>query len=147
MIGGDTAYISHGELQTGLAEDPATWAPDLADLYAQDFAKLGDERDLLIARESADIVGIAIVAWETSARRRFAVLEDMAVDPERRSAGVGQAMLREIERVVAARGIDWIFLESGLRNTRAHRFFEREGFDKLSEVFGKRLGDGVGPGA
>lgn len=140
MIARDTAYISHGEIQTGLADSPTEWVADLAARFAEDFAAFGDDRDLLVARDtSGSIVGVAIVAWEASARRRFAVLEDMAVDPERRSAGAGRVMLREIEREAAKRKNDWIFLESGLRNTRAHGFFEREGFEKLSEVFGKRL--------
>ena len=40
---------------------------------------------------------------------------------------------------MAARDIDWIFLESGDKNLRAHRFFERAGFPPLSHVFTMRL--------
>ncbi|WP_066795424.1 GNAT family N-acetyltransferase [Sphingomonas soli] len=139
VIGFDTRYISHGEIQTGLSPDGDQWAPDLAQLYRDDFAELGDERDLLTCRDGGTIVGIAVVAWEESARRRFAVLEDMAVEPSRRSHGIGERLIGEIEARVAERGIEWLFLESGLENHRAHGFFERHGFKTVSHVFAKRL--------
>jgi GNAT superfamily N-acetyltransferase len=140
VIGADTAYISHGEIQTGLAEDSHRWAADLARLYADDFAGLGDERDLLLARNpDGSVAGLAVVAWEATSRRAFAVLEDMVVDPDLRSAGLGARIVEEIEAAVRQRGIGWLFLESGLRNARAHAFFERQGFETLSHVFAKQL--------
>lgn len=140
VIGSDIRYISHGEIQTGLSVDAAHWAPDLARLYAEDFADLGDGRDLLVARDGdGRLLGIAVVAWEETPRRRFAVLEDMAVDPDQRSHGLGAGMLEQVEMKVRARGISWLFLESGLNNHGAHRFFERHGFDMISHVFAKAL--------
>ncbi|MEH3036388.1 MAG: GNAT family N-acetyltransferase [Sphingomonas adhaesiva] len=141
IIGADTAYISHGEIQTGLSIDAETWAPSLPDLYAGDFAALGDERDLLLARDAmGTLLGMAVVAWEQSSRRRFAVVEDMVVAPDARSHGVGTRLIEMIERRVREAGVDWIFLESGVRNTRAHAFFERSGFAMTSHVFARRLG-------
>ncbi|QIG78441.1 GNAT family N-acetyltransferase [Stakelama tenebrarum] len=140
VIARDPAYISHGEIQTGLAIDARHWEPDLAARYAADFAELGAERDLLVARDQdGDIRGIAVLAWEETRRRRFAVLEDMAVDPAMRSSGIGARMLEEVENRARARDVDWLFLESGLGNEGAHRFFEREGFETVSKVFVKRL--------
>lgn len=135
MIGRDSAYISHGEIQTGLSLDAHRWMPNLAELYGQDFADLGEERDLLVARLDGAIVGIAVVAWEETPRRRFAVLEDMAVDPVRRSHGIGARLVEAVKARVGERGVDWLFLESGLRNTRAHAFFQRAGFETVSHVF------------
>lgn len=130
-------YISHGEIQTGLSPDGVAWVPNLAELYADDFAHLED-RDLMVARDAeGEIVAIAILAWEESARRRFAILEDMAVDPERRSGGIGTQVMQAVADRVEQRGVDWLFLESGLRNRRAHAFFERHGFHEISHVFGR----------
>lgn len=140
MIGGDVRYISHGEIQTGLSPDGKSWDPDLTRLYEEDFADLGDERDLLVARDQAgNVVGIAIIAWEETPRRRFAVLEDMAVDPALRSRGLGRTLIDAVQKRVEDRGIEWLFLESGLGNEGAHRFFEREGFHTVSHVFAKRM--------
>ena len=139
VIGAETSYISHGEIQTGLSDDGKSWVPDLAENYASDFADRGD-RDLLVARNAdGTIQAVLVLAFEASERRRFAVIEDMAVASEARSWGIGKAMLdRALERV-KERGIEWVFLESGLHNDKAHAFFEREGFSKTSEVFARRL--------
>ena len=132
-------YISHGEIQTGLSEDGTSWAPNLAELYAADFADPGD-RDLLVGRDPAgEVRAFLIVAWEASERRKFAVIEDMAVDPELRSHGIGAQLLALAEERIRARGIDWVFLESGLGNDKAHHFFERAGFRMTSHVFARRL--------
>jgi ribosomal protein S18 acetylase RimI-like enzyme len=139
IIGAAPQYISHGEIQTGLSDDGQGWVPDLAALYAEDFADPG-ERDMLVARDEAgEVRAILIVAWEENPRRRYAVIEDMAVDPELRSHGVGKAMLEQAESRIRERGVEWVFLESGRENEGAHGFFEREGFEKLSSVFGRRL--------
>ncbi len=132
-------YISHGEIQTGLSDDGKNWVPDLAERYAQDFADLRD-RDLLVGRASdGRVVAFLIIAWEESPRRKFAVIEDMAVDPELRSQGIGAQLLALAEERIGARGIEWVFLESGLGNEHAHRFFERAGFHMTSHVFARQL--------
>lgn len=139
VIGGQSSYISHGEIQTGLSDDGLRWIDDLGARFARDFAEPGD-RDILVAR-AADgaICGLLIVAFEHGAHRSFAVIEDMAVDPETRSRGIGQSLLELAMEHIAGRKIDWVFLESGLANEGAHSFFEKSGFRKLSNVFGKRL--------
>ena len=140
VIGGDTAYISHGEIQTGLSRDTENWSPELGDLYAEDFTDLGSDRDLLLARDRGGaMVGIAVLAWEETPRRRFAVLEDMAVAPEQRSHGIGALLIDAVQNRVKERGVEWLFLESGVRNDRAHAFFERCGFIMTSHVFARRL--------
>ena len=132
-------YISHGEIQTGLSDDGRTWAPNLAELYAEDFADPG-ERDMLVGLDGEGRVrAFLIIAWEASSRRQFAVIEDMAVDPALRGQGVGGELLAMAQKRIRARGIDWVFLESGLGNEDAHRFFERAGFHMTSHVFAKRL--------
>ena len=140
VIGAQPSYISHGEIQTGLSDDGVSWISNLAERYAADFADPGD-RDMLVARgEGGAVCGMLIVAFEHGAHRSFAVIEDMAVDPAARSSGIGRQLLDRAMERIEARGIEWVFLESGLQNEDAHRFFEKNGFSKLSSVFGKRLG-------
>lgn len=139
VISASTDYISHGEIQTGLSPDGRSWSPDLAALYASDFADLSD-RDLLVARTADDaIAAVAILAWEETPRRKFAVIEDMAVEPTIRSGGVGAQVIEALTARVRERGVEWVFLESGLRNEKAHAFFKRHGFDEISHVFARRL--------
>lgn len=140
VIGADTRYISHGEIQTGLSEDAENWSPNLAAMFAEDFAELGDARVALGAYDAHGApLGFSIIAWEETPRRKFAVLEDMVVAPPARSLGIGSRLLAAVEQCVAAHGVDWLFLESGVRNERAHAFFERHGFAMTSHVFAKRF--------
>lgn len=142
VIGQSVSYISHGEIQTGLSPDGKRWADNLSDLYASDFSDLKD-RELLVARtDTGDIAAVAILAWEETPRRRFAVIEDMAVDPDLRSNGLGTSLISALTERVRERGVEWVFLESGLNNARAHDFFRRHGFEEISHVFGLRLGQG-----
>lgn len=141
FIGADTRYISHGEIQTGLSADGQHWSPRLAQLFAEDFAALDGTRDVLAVYDEHDLpLGFAIMAWEETPRRRFAVLEDMVVSPQSRSGGIGMQLLAAAEARAKEKGVSWIFLESGLRNERAHHFFEAAGFAMLSHVFGKQIG-------
>ncbi len=107
IIGLHAPYISHGEIQTGLSDDGKTWVPDLAARYEADFLDLGEDRDLLTARlADGTLAGIAIVAWEETPRRKFAVLEDMAVDPDQRAwHWRGPARSRGCTREGARRGL------------------------------------------
>lgn len=135
----DSRYVSHGEVQTGLSPDGTRWAPDLDRLIAEDLEDLDDDRSVAVAHDRGRLVGAAIVLWMTTARVSYLVLEDLAVDPALRSAGVGAGLVGFIEMAGRDRGMAWAFLESGLGNEGAHRFFERHGFAPMSKIFAKRL--------
>lgn len=140
VIAQDTAYISHGEIQTALSPDGKAWAPDLAHRFAQDMRDLGPNRSVAVIRDGKKLIGAAIVLWETEQPDApHAILEDIAIEPAARSAGAGQALIDFIEAEAKSRGMKWVFLESGLRNAGAHHFFERTGYEPISKVFAKRL--------
>lgn len=100
---------------------------------------LGEETGLLVARMDGAIVAAAIVEWSITRRVRFATLADLSVDPAQRSSGLGARMVEAIVAEARQRAMQWIFLESGKDNLRAHGFFERHGFHELSHVFARRL--------
>lgn len=139
-IARDAAYISHGEIQTGLSLDGRSWAPDLDARMREDFEGLGPDRSVAVAIGDQGLVGAAILLWEVTPRVSFMVIEDLVVDPAQRSAGVGAGLVSFAEAEGVRRGMQWAFLESGLHNDGAHRFFERHGFHPVSKTFSKRLG-------
>jgi ribosomal protein S18 acetylase RimI-like enzyme len=135
----DPAYISHGEVQQALSRDAKSWAPDLEARLVRELEGAVAGRGVALARRGGELVGIASASWETKAPTPHAVLADLAVRPDIRDQGVGLALVKFVEAEAAKRGLKWMFLESGLKNRRAHAFFEREGFNVLSKVFVKRL--------
>lgn len=139
VIGAQASYISHGEIQTGLSLDGKTWISDLGERHTRDFADPGD-RDMLVARDGDEVlVGFGIVAWRLEDPMPYGVIEDIAVEPDLRGHGLGGEILDRLVAEVVHRGGKWVFLESGLHNDDAHRFFERHSFEEVSRVFGRRL--------
>jgi GNAT superfamily N-acetyltransferase len=53
-------------------------------------------------------------------------VEELAVDPARRSEGVGAALLAEARDWARAQGATHLKLDSGVAREDAHRFYERE---------------------
>jgi GNAT superfamily N-acetyltransferase len=66
-------------------------------------------------------------------------VEDLAVDPQRRSEGIGKALLDAAKEWARGAGATHLELDSGLARTDAHRFYEREGLSWKSYSFGWEL--------
>ena len=66
-------------------------------------------------------------------------VEDLAVDPERRSAGIGKRLLDEMKGWASERGASHLELDSADNRHDAHRFYEREGPSWRSVCFAWEL--------
>lgn len=140
----DTEYISHGELQCGRASAPTSWVPNLAAVVRAEFvavARLGAGR-LAYARAGDTVVAVAVTSVEQRHTVPFAVIEDLVVARDIRNTGVGRKFLEWIEMWAIRQGCRQLFLESGVRNAGAHRFFERRGYVRVSLSLFKELGAG-----
>lgn len=96
---------------------------------------------VLVADDNGDLVGFC-TAYHDFHSVRFgyrAWIEDLAVDPDRRSRGVGKAILDAAKAWARERGATHLELDSAEGRTDAHRFYEREGFDYRSFSFGWEL--------
>jgi GNAT superfamily N-acetyltransferase len=141
----DSDYISHGELQLGRATDPEHWSPDLARLIADEIRCAGEngahsERRVVTASIGSRLAAMALVGFHRGFHSRYVVLEDLMVDKALRRNGIGDAVLKWIEKEVRTAGCERMFLESGIRNREAHGFFERHGFRPCSLVMMKSVG-------
>ena len=100
---------------------------------------------VLVAEErgapTARLIGFC-TAYQDLHSVRFgyrAWVEDLAVDPERRSLGVGKALLDAAKGWARERGATHFELDSALTRSDAHRFYEREGAEYKSFSFGWEL--------
>jgi GNAT superfamily N-acetyltransferase len=141
VISQDDAYISHGEIQTGLSLDGKSWAPNLEQRFLAELGGVDDTRSLVLLRDAeGKIVAAANVTWSfETADAPFATLQDMAVEPALRAGGIGARLMQAVEHEAARRGAKWMFLESGKDNHRGHAFFERHGYSEVSRVFIKAV--------
>jgi GNAT superfamily N-acetyltransferase len=106
---------------------PPGWEPDRA-AAALRRVIASDRAVVLLAREAGAIVGLC-VAYQDIESVRFgqrAWVEDLAVDPHRRSLGIGKQLLDAAKEWARARGATHLELDSGEARAAAHRFYERE---------------------
>jgi len=63
------------------------------------------------------------------------IVEDVAVDPDYQSHGIGQAMMAYAVERCRAKGCYKVMLSSNARRARAHAFYERIGFERHGYSF------------
>ena len=61
----------------------------------------------------------------------------MVVDEKYRGKGIGAQMVREAERLLAAKGCQLVEVTSNNRRTDAHRFWQSNGYELTSSRFAK----------
>jgi GNAT superfamily N-acetyltransferase len=116
---------------------PLDWDHDRAvERTAQVLAS--ENAALFEARSHQDqLVGVASVYLDILSVRfgRRASVEDLAVHPEWRSRGVGTSLLTTARGWAHEKGAGYVFLESGVARTEAHRFYLREGATHAAAAF------------
>ncbi len=96
---------------------------------------------VLVADVGGELIGFC-TGYQDIHSVRFgyrAWVEDLAVDPVRRSQGVGKALLDAVKAWARERGATHLELDSAEPRIDAHRFYEREGAEYRSICFGWEL--------
>ena len=77
-----------------------------------------------------------------AALRPYAYVAELFVREEARGGGVGTALMREAERIAAARGVGRLMVEVLAGNAMAEAFYARRGFKAHAIELGKAIGRG-----
>jgi GNAT superfamily N-acetyltransferase len=143
----DVRRFEHGgepDFVTGLEwlfEAPGSRPPGWDRLLAEQRAAevIASPHAALFGSWSSDgqLVGIASVYLDILSVRfgQRASIEDLAVHSTWRSRGVGATLLSSVKKWAIDQGADYVFLESGLARTQAHRFYIREGAVQTASAF------------
>jgi GNAT superfamily N-acetyltransferase len=109
-------------------QKPDVWDPEHAHRAITE-AIVSPQSTIFVADEDGRLVGFCTAYLEFDSVRfgRRCWVEDLAVDPERRSGGIGAALLAAAMDWARGAGASHLELDSGLARTDAHRFYEREG--------------------
>jgi GNAT superfamily N-acetyltransferase len=112
---------------------PDAWEEERA-AEALAEALRSDSSTVLVAEHDRELIGVC-TAYLDLHSVRFGLrcwVEDLAVDPARRSAGVGAALLEAARTWARARGATHLELDTAEARADAQRFYEREGADHRS---------------
>jgi len=107
------------------------------------FDRLARDRNhtILVAEVGGKIVGtchVIIVPHLGHALKPFAVVENVVVDEDARSSGIGQHLMAAVSDLARRRKCYKMALTSNIARGRAHRFYERLGWTRTH--FGYSLG-------
>jgi GNAT superfamily N-acetyltransferase len=105
---------------------PPMWDPARAPARLED-AIAADDATVFVAEEDGELAGLCSAYLDLDSVRYGlrCWVEDLAVHPDHRSAGIGGALLDAAEAWARDRGASHLELDSGLARTDAHRFYER----------------------
>jgi GNAT superfamily N-acetyltransferase len=119
---------------------PGLWDPVRASAAIRD-AVSSDAAVVLLAAVGDELVGFCTAYDELESVRfgRRVWVEDLAVNPERRSLGTGKRLLDAAKDWARARGASHLELDSAETRADAHRFYEREQPSWRSICFGWEL--------
>ena len=119
---------------------PPRWDPDAAAARLE-AAIAANDANVLVADRDGAVVGICTVYLDMESVRfgRRAWVEDLAVHPDHRSAGLGKALLDAAKDWARSRGATHLELDSAETRADAHRFYERERPSWRSISFGWEL--------
>lgn len=116
---------------------PPQWDERRAEVALEQAIESHDAA-VLVADSAGEIVGFC-TAYQDLHSVRFGYrcwVEDLAVDPARRSEGVGKALLDAARGWARERGATHLELDTGEERVDAQRFYEREGADRRSISYG-----------
>jgi GNAT superfamily N-acetyltransferase len=138
--GGDQVLAMYEWLFARPGSKPWQWDPERA-LERLSEAIASPQSAILVAEDRGALIAFCTAYLEFNSVRfgRRCWVEDFAVDPERRSQGVGTALLNAAKGWARGAGATHLELDSGLARTDAHRFYEREGGTRQSYTFGWEL--------
>lgn len=106
---------------------PSRWEPGRA-REAIAAAIADPDATVLVAEHRGELLGLCTAYLDLNSVRfgPRCWVEDLAVSPERRSQGVGKALLDAAKGWARDRGATHLELDSADARTDAHRFYERE---------------------
>jgi GNAT superfamily N-acetyltransferase len=119
---------------------PDAWDEKRAAMALQEATESHDSV-VLVAEDGGHLVGF-LTAYLDLHSVRFGHrvwVEDFAVHPDRRSEGIGKALLDAARAWARERGATHLELDSAEARKDAHRFYEREGAQYRSYSFGFEL--------
>lgn len=115
---------------------PANHDLDEGDIHAARLRfRESTSLDVLVAENQGEIAGFLVLSYVSALTGLRAWIDDIAVDPQRRRQGIGQALVEAAIQRASRRGATHLFMDTSRGSLDAQRFYRACGFEE----------DGVAP--
>ena len=96
---------------------------------------------VLIAEDKARLAGFITASARIVVRYPQPIMQvdELYVDPDFREHGLGKKLIQAIEDIAYENNWHRIYIESGYKYTIAHKFYEKNGYEKQGYYFKKVL--------
>ena len=129
-------YISHGEIQMGIASDSYNLSENFREIWRNYLIyHVSKGSNVIVFEEDNIILGFIISEISSDLDHSFGVICDILIQKDIRCKGIGTILVNNALDFFKENNITQIFIESGLNNELAHNFFENIGFKCVSKVF------------
>ncbi|QCR38248.1 GNAT family N-acetyltransferase [Nissabacter sp. SGAir0207] len=97
----------------------------------------------LLAELDKEVCGVVVINFITPVHENslWALISALVIDESLRGTGIGQQLLIAAEHIALDKKCSQIELSSSERRTRAHKFYENNGYKEVRKRFVKRLND------
>lgn len=130
------AYASHSDLQMGVV--PGKKLTKENEEYLKDHVACHvGRRDYagFAATDRERIIGVVLIRrHRPKGAASYGELSDLLLRPKQKSEGIGQMLIARALAQFKAWNVPQVFLETGLRNKSAHRFFIGQGWQPVSHT-------------
>jgi hypothetical protein len=115
--------------------------PQIPEPYAQSMERVFDGGGrMMVAVYAGEVAGVAVFrVHENTSHGRKLYVDDLVVDTECHSLGIGLALRAQLEENARRAGCVVLDLDSGTERERAHRFYFRAGYTIRTFGFKKTL--------
>jgi ADP-ribose pyrophosphatase YjhB (NUDIX family)/ribosomal protein S18 acetylase RimI-like enzyme len=86
--------------------------------------------DVLVAENQGEVVGFLVLSYVSALTGLRAWIDDIAVDPERRRQGIGQALVEAAIQRASRRGATHLFMDTSRGSLDAQQFYRACGFEE-----------------
>jgi ribosomal protein S18 acetylase RimI-like enzyme len=131
------SYISHGEIQMGVAKNANTLAKNGKLIWESYLENKINDKNAIAYKYIIDnrVIGFSIAHITTDEGCYFGQICDLLVDADFRNLGIGDTLLDKNINWFKEKKIKDIYLESGKDNHQAHSYFNKRKFSLVSHVF------------
>ena len=121
LIENHKEYISHGELQMGIATDRGELAPDFRNAWLRylDRQTADPETEIMLAEQDGTPTGFVIYGINRDGAAPYGMIYDVGLLPRHRSRGTGSLLVRTALDALREKGVADCYLESGASSPRS----------------------------